>query len=284
MSRKKNILMASACIVLGMALAGPAAHAAEEVLTAVRSTHQFYLDGERIELEAYLINGNNYVKLADVGEALDFNVYWDGAVQIESAEPYTGRATESASTPEQARQDIAALVNGVRREHGLAELDHRPAADGRRPGTFRKEVHLAPQPGGMRGGGGRRISLRIRLQSSPSSPAPRSPGDPPAGSGELGGLPRAPASHAQPRCGQPRRGRHGGAGRRLLLSAPGRPHHQQPLRMTADPAARPLLKQEGPLFFCPKFRRNGDEAHELSRSYPEQEPSPEQMGEKPTKL
>ena len=111
MSRRKNILMASACIVLGMALAGPAAHAAEEVLTAIRSTHQFYLDGERIELEAYLINGNNYVKLADVGEALDFNVYWDGAVRIESAEPYTGRATESASTPEQARQDIAALVN-----------------------------------------------------------------------------------------------------------------------------------------------------------------------------
>ena len=54
MSRRKNILMASACIVLGMALAGPAAHAAEEVLTAIRSTHQFYLDGERIELEAYL--------------------------------------------------------------------------------------------------------------------------------------------------------------------------------------------------------------------------------------
>lgn len=39
MSRKKNILLASACIVLGMALAGPAAHAAEEVLTAIRSTH-----------------------------------------------------------------------------------------------------------------------------------------------------------------------------------------------------------------------------------------------------
>lgn len=122
MSRKKNILLASVCIVLGMALAGPAAHAAEEVLTAIRSTHQFYLDGDRIELEAYTINGNNYVKLVDVGAALDFNVYWDGAVRIESAEPYTGRATGSASTPEQARQDIAALVNGVRREHGLPEL------------------------------------------------------------------------------------------------------------------------------------------------------------------
>lgn len=122
MSRKKNVLMAAACIVLGMALAGPAAHAAEEILTAVRSTHQFYLDGEQIQLEAYLINGNNYVKLADVGQALDFNVYWDGAVRIESGAPYTGRAPEQPPTLEQARQDIAALVNGVRREHGLAEL------------------------------------------------------------------------------------------------------------------------------------------------------------------
>ncbi len=122
MSRKKNILMASACIVLGMALAGPTAHAAEEVLTAVRSTHQFYLDGEQIQLEAYLINGNNYVKLADVGEAMDFNVYWDDAVRIESGAPYTGCASEQASDLEQARQDITALVNQVRREHGLPAL------------------------------------------------------------------------------------------------------------------------------------------------------------------
>ena len=108
MSRKKNILLASTCIVLGMALAGPASHAAEEILTAVRSTHQFYLDGEQIQLEAYLINGNNYVKLADVGEALDFNVYWDDAVRIESGAPYTGRASEQVSDLEQTRQDIAA--------------------------------------------------------------------------------------------------------------------------------------------------------------------------------
>lgn len=122
MSRKKDILMASACIALGMALAGPTAQAAEELLTAVRSTHQFYLDGERIELEAYLINGSNYVKLADVGRALDFNVYWEDAVRIESEAPYTGKASEPISTLEQARQDIAALVNGVRRENGLKEL------------------------------------------------------------------------------------------------------------------------------------------------------------------
>lgn len=122
MNRKKTILLASACIVLGMAMAGPAAQAAEELLTAVRSTHQFYLDGEQIELESYIINGNNYVKLADVGRALDFNVYWDGAVQIESGVPYTGKASEPLSILEQVRQDIATLVNQVRRENGLSNL------------------------------------------------------------------------------------------------------------------------------------------------------------------
>lgn len=122
MNRKKTILLASACIVLGMAMAGPAAQAAEELLTAVRSTHQFYLDGEQIELESYIINGNNYVKLADVGRALDFNVYWDGAVQIESSVSYTGKASEPLSTLEQVRQDIATLVNQVRRENGLSNL------------------------------------------------------------------------------------------------------------------------------------------------------------------
>ena len=122
MGGKNNIVLAEGCLGRGMGLAGPAAHAAEEILTAVRSTHQFYLDGEQIELEAYLINGNNYVKLADVGEALDFNVYWDDAVRIESGAPYTGCASEQASDLEQARQDIAVLVNQVRHEHGLTEL------------------------------------------------------------------------------------------------------------------------------------------------------------------
>lgn len=122
MNRKRTILLASACIVLGMVMAGPAARAADELLTAVRSTHQFYLDGKQIELEAYIINGNNYVKLADVGRALDFNVYWDGAVQIESAAPYTGKESEPLSNMEQVRQDIATLVNQVRRENGLSNL------------------------------------------------------------------------------------------------------------------------------------------------------------------
>lgn len=125
MNRRKNILMVSACIILGMALAGPAAYAAEEILTAVRSTHQFYLDGQQVQMEAYAINGSNYVRLADVGRILDFNVYWDGetgTVQIESKAPYTGHVPEPASSLDQARHEMVALVNQVRREHGAAEL------------------------------------------------------------------------------------------------------------------------------------------------------------------
>lgn len=90
MSRRKNILLASACIILGMALAGPAAQAAEAFLKAYPSTHTMYLDGQQVELEAYTINGSNYVRLRDVGEAVGFNVYWDsatGAVQIDSDTP-----------------------------------------------------------------------------------------------------------------------------------------------------------------------------------------------------
>ena len=129
MSRRKNILLASACIILGMALAGPAAQAAEAFLKAYPSTHTMYLDGQQVELEAYTINGSNYVRLRDVGEAVGFNVYWDsaaGAVQIDSDTPYTGQppAAETAASTDldTVRQDIAALVNQARREHGLPEL------------------------------------------------------------------------------------------------------------------------------------------------------------------
>ena len=89
---------------------------------AERSQHRILVDGTEVQMEAYTINGNNYVKLADVGEAMDFNVYWDDAVRIESGAPYTGCASEQASDLEQARQDITALVNQVRREHGLPAL------------------------------------------------------------------------------------------------------------------------------------------------------------------
>lgn len=59
MKAKKNLALVAAGIVIGVFLAFPTAHAAEELFTAVRSSHRFFLDGKQVQMEAYIINGNN---------------------------------------------------------------------------------------------------------------------------------------------------------------------------------------------------------------------------------
>lgn len=65
-------------------------HATTEQITAVRSNCAVYIDGQRTELTAFMINDENYVRLRDIGKVVDFNAYWDGAVQIESEKSCTG--------------------------------------------------------------------------------------------------------------------------------------------------------------------------------------------------
>ena len=59
-------------------------------IMAERSNHPIYVDGELVQMEAYTINGNNYVKLRDIGQAVGFNVFWKDGVQVDSNAPYTG--------------------------------------------------------------------------------------------------------------------------------------------------------------------------------------------------
>ena len=59
------------------------------------SNNQIFVDGTLTPMEAYVINGHNYVKLRDIGQAVGFNVFWDDTakcVQVESDKPYTGIA------------------------------------------------------------------------------------------------------------------------------------------------------------------------------------------------
>jgi hypothetical protein len=71
------------------------ASAASGVMAAI-SNQPVYVDGQQVFMTAYQIGGNNYVKLRDIGEAVGFNVYWDGtSVQVESDQPYTGVAPEN---------------------------------------------------------------------------------------------------------------------------------------------------------------------------------------------
>ena len=72
--KKGTILYGAVCFALGAALCGGGAAYAAGVM-AERSTNTIYVDGEQVELEAYLINGSNYIKLRDAGEIADFNVY-----------------------------------------------------------------------------------------------------------------------------------------------------------------------------------------------------------------
>ncbi|MBR0311124.1 MAG: hypothetical protein IJQ98_01890, partial [Oscillospiraceae bacterium] len=75
--KNNSFVVGAVSFALGAALFGGGAAYAEGVM-AERSTNAVYVDGQRVELEAYSIFGSNYVKLRDVGKAVNINVYWDG--------------------------------------------------------------------------------------------------------------------------------------------------------------------------------------------------------------
>ena len=68
----------AAGMILGISMSGPVANAAEAVLNVWPSTQKFYLDGQSIQLEAYGINGYNYVKLGDLCPMLGVDLAYDG--------------------------------------------------------------------------------------------------------------------------------------------------------------------------------------------------------------
>ncbi len=59
--------------------------------TADPSNDAIYVNGEKIAVEVYKINGSNYFKLRDLGKALDFYVGWsaDRGMYIETNKPYS---------------------------------------------------------------------------------------------------------------------------------------------------------------------------------------------------
>ena len=107
---------------------GTAAYAAG--ILAEHAPQTAYVDGAPVQLEAYNIGGYNYVKLRDIGQAVGFNVYWNGqSVQIDSDAPYTGVAPGGAEHSSitltdnmEVRMEMVRLINEVRRENSVPEL------------------------------------------------------------------------------------------------------------------------------------------------------------------
>ena len=138
---KKQIFTMLTGLLIGAALTGGSAAVAAGIM-AERSHHRVVVDGKEVQMEAYVINGNNYVKLRDMGKTVGFEVFWDsvnGCVQVESNKPYTGEAPakaepdKSVTQPEPTapandadvdamKQDIIDRTNALRKESGIAAL------------------------------------------------------------------------------------------------------------------------------------------------------------------
>ena len=114
---------------------GGAAYAASVI--ASPSTHHVTVDGVPVSVEAYNIDGNNYFQLRDLARLVGFNVTWDNAtrtVEIHTDEGYTDPEIPAEQPDHTAlpgssddglyniREEIVALTNALRREHGLPAL------------------------------------------------------------------------------------------------------------------------------------------------------------------
>ena len=83
--------------------------------TALRASHiKSWADGKKINIAAYNINGNNYVKLRDIAQAADFKVWYNaekGTVEIDSDEPYSQDEVADAAknTLDWQNEDVAAI-------------------------------------------------------------------------------------------------------------------------------------------------------------------------------
>lgn len=106
-------------MVVGAVLFTTTATAAAN-LTASPTSQTFYVNGQKVEFEAYSIHGNNFVKLRDIGKAVDFGVAYDGAtssIYIDPSSPYIEEVKPPApSTPAPSgftEESVGAVIRGL---------------------------------------------------------------------------------------------------------------------------------------------------------------------------
>ena len=115
-----------ASMVVGMIIGATLVSEATAGIVAEPTWQKIYVDGRQVSMTAYNIAGSNYVKLRDIGQQVDFNVYWSDGVQIDTNAPYTGVAPvqmiSSQPTDMEIREEIIRRINEVRRKYGVPEL------------------------------------------------------------------------------------------------------------------------------------------------------------------
>ena len=71
-------------------------------IIALISNQAIYVDGQRVEITSYNIDDNNYVRLRDLGKAVDFGVFYDhitDSVRIDRSMRYISAENESFTSP-----------------------------------------------------------------------------------------------------------------------------------------------------------------------------------------
>ena len=119
---KRTITAMVTGMVIGAALVSEAAAG----IVAEPTWQKIYVDGRQVYMTAYNIAGNNYVRLRDIGQQVDYNVYWSDGVQIDTDAPYTGIAPVQGSgtqlTDMEIREEMVRRINEVRRKYGAPVL------------------------------------------------------------------------------------------------------------------------------------------------------------------
>lgn len=96
---RRSFLSVLAGMLIGATMLGGGAYAAASGILAERSPHPVTVNGQPVEIEAYLIEGHNYYQLQDLGELLGFDVVWDGAAgTVRITTPDAPAAEGSAGT------------------------------------------------------------------------------------------------------------------------------------------------------------------------------------------
>lgn len=107
MSKKRWTAIAAGAMAGVMALTMSAGAS----LDVRASDHTFFVDGEEVAFNAYIINGNNYVKIRDVAKAVDFGVEYDETTRAVEITP-DAHYTESTKTPSKVYHDyVAKTIN-----------------------------------------------------------------------------------------------------------------------------------------------------------------------------
>lgn len=118
-------------VAVGAVLFGGSVAFAAGIL-AEPSHQTFYVNDKQVELEAYAINGHNYVQLRDVGRAAGFNVCYDparNAAVIQPDKPYTGEDMVTPTSTPSESADHAAQANPAIFEGDLSRENYNAIRD-----------------------------------------------------------------------------------------------------------------------------------------------------------